>query len=225
LVTVCAGKSFYINDSNVSIWNLKKGTVLIKLRIDVDYAYPSRVRSFLYTALGIRMGKDYLRNSKIVATMINDSSKQVKAYWFFTPKTVPDDELMHLLDNNRNEIALHIVKDPYGELAFLEGRTGKKMQYYTIHGTSRVLARLMWRRLKTGAPKIPTNFPLQDLHKLPTIEIDRLSYAHEPERAISVANSYINGGYIILVHPIWLFQRGRINRRGASFEVLKGILK
>lgn len=46
---------------------------LITLRIDVDYPYPSRFRSFLYTALGGGTRKDYLKNSKIVARMINKS--------------------------------------------------------------------------------------------------------------------------------------------------------
>ena len=71
---------------------------MIKLRIDVDYPYPSRLKSFLYTALNIRTSKDYLKNAKIIARMINESPKEVKAYWFFTPKTVPDRELLDMLD-------------------------------------------------------------------------------------------------------------------------------
>jgi hypothetical protein len=73
---------------------MANGTTLIKLRVDVDYPYPSSVRSFIYTSLGTRMGKDYLKNSKIVAKMINESTKEVKAYWFFTKKTIPDKELL-----------------------------------------------------------------------------------------------------------------------------------
>jgi len=79
---------------------------LIKFRIDVDYPYSSRVRSFIYTALNIKIGKDYLKNAKIIARMINESSKEVKAYWFFTPKTLPDKEMLKLLSNTRHEIAL-----------------------------------------------------------------------------------------------------------------------
>jgi len=55
---------------------------MIKLRLDVDYAYPSRTKSFLYTALNLKKSKDYLKNSEIIAKMINESPKEVKAYWF-----------------------------------------------------------------------------------------------------------------------------------------------
>jgi hypothetical protein len=43
--------------------------------------------------------------------MINESPKEVKAYWFFTPKTIPDAELLKLLNNSKHEIALHIRKN------------------------------------------------------------------------------------------------------------------
>ena len=89
---------------------------LITLRIDVDDPYPSRLRSCLYTALGIGASKEYLKNSKIIARMINESPQNVKAYWFFTPKTIPDKELLALIDNSRHEVALHIANDPYKEL-------------------------------------------------------------------------------------------------------------
>ena len=70
---------------------------MIKLRIDVDYPYPSRVRSFIHTALNVQVGRNYLKNAKILARMINDSNEEVKAYWFFTPKTLPDNELLDML--------------------------------------------------------------------------------------------------------------------------------
>lgn len=131
---------------------------MIKLRIDVDYAYPSRIKSFVYMALNKRIGSDYLRNSKIIARMINNSAEEVKAYWFFTPKTIPDEELLTLLDNKRHEIALHIVNDPNRELKLLEKVTKRRMDYYTFHGTSRFLSRIMWKRWKTNTPKIPKGF-------------------------------------------------------------------
>ena len=56
---------------------------LIKLRIDVDYPYPSRVKSFIYVALGIKISDDYLKNPKIIAKMVNESPENVKAYWLF----------------------------------------------------------------------------------------------------------------------------------------------
>jgi hypothetical protein len=198
---------------------------LINLRIDVDYPYPSRFRSFIYTALGIRMGSDYLKNSKILAKMINESPKQVKAYWFFTPKTIPDRELLQLLNEDRHEVALHIANKPYEELELLKRSTGRKVRYYTVHGTARFLARIMWKRWKTKAPKIPENYPLQSFYEFPTLDLDVLCHGCNTEKAIEIANAHLEKEDVLHVHPIWLFQRGKINSRGPYYEALRTILE
>jgi hypothetical protein len=198
---------------------------LITLRIDVDYPYTSRIRSFMYTALGIKTSGAYLKNSKIIARMINKSPRAVRAYWFFTPKTIPDKELLELIDNPKHEVALHVANDPYAELRNLEQRTRKKISHYTIHGTSRLLARVMWRRLKSRAPKIPDDFPLQSFHEFPTTGIDSLCYLYPVERVKQLAEDAIREGNVIYFHPIWLFQRGKMNHRGPFYEVLREILQ
>lgn len=197
---------------------------MIRIRIDVDYLYPSRIKSFIYTFLGIKTRRGYLKNSKIVAGMINKSSQNVKAYWFFTNKTIPDRELLEMLDSPKHEVALHIVNDPYAELRNLEQKTGKKIEYYTIHGTARLVARIVWRRWKSKAPKIPENFPLQSFHQFPTTGIDSLCYLYPAEQAKLMTEDAIRNGNVIYFHPIWLFQRGKMNRRGPFYHVLKGIL-
>lgn len=197
---------------------------MIRIRIDVDYLYPSRIKSFIYTFLGIKTRRGYLKNSKIVAGMINKSSQNVKAYWFFTNKTIPDRELLEMLDNPKHEVALHIVNDPYTELRKLEQKTGKKIEYYTIHGTARLVARIVWRRWKSKAPKIPENFPLQSFHQFPTTGIDSLCYLYPAEQVKLMTEDAIRNGNVIYFHPIWLFQRGKMNRRGPFYHVLKGIL-
>ena len=197
---------------------------IMRIRIDVDYPYPSRIRSLMYTALGIRTSREYLRNSKIVARMINKSSQIVKAYWFFTPKTIPDKELLTMIDNPKHEVALHVVNDPYRELRKLEQETGKKIKYYTIHGTTHLFARIMWRRWKSKAPKIPEDFPLQSFHQFPTTGIDSLCYLYPAEQAKLMTEDAIRNGSVLYFHPIWLFQRGKMNRRGPFYHVLKGIL-
>ena len=198
---------------------------MIRIRIDVDYPYPSRIRSFIHTSLKLKAGRDYLRNSKTAAKMINKSAREVKAYWFFTPKTIPDEELQTLLDNPKHEIALHVVNDPIVELQLLEDRTGKKINYYTIHGTARLLARAMWKRWKAKAPKIPADFPLESFHQFPTTGLDSLCYVHPPEEALRLAEDRIRADDVIYFHPIWLFQRGTLNHRGPFYEVLKRILE
>ncbi|MGC8912286.1 MAG: hypothetical protein ACP5K8_09460, partial [Nitrososphaeria archaeon] len=99
----------------------------ITLRIDVDYPYSSRLKSFIYIALNLKPTRGYLRNPKIIARMVNESSKNVRAYWFFTPKTLPDTELLRLINNDRHEIALHIVNDPFEDLKLLEKVSGRKI--------------------------------------------------------------------------------------------------
>lgn len=197
---------------------------MIRIRIDVDYPYTSRIRSFVYTALGIRTSKEYLRNSKIIANMINESDKNVKAYWFFTPKTAPDKKLLKLIDNPKHEVALHVVHDPYAELRNMEQITGKKINCYTIHGTARLLARIMWRRWRSKAPRIPEDFPLQSFHQFPTTGIDSLCYLHPAKEVKEMVKESIRRDDVIYFHPIWLFQRGKLNHRGPFYEVLRWIL-
>jgi len=203
--------------------NAQAETALIKLRIDVDYPYPSRFRSFLYTGFGIKMGGDYLRNSKIVARMINESPKDVKAYWFFTPKTMPDRELLIMLDECRHEIGLHIANHPRSELELLKKIIGREVSYYTVHGTERIFARLMWRR-REKKPKIPEDYPLQSFYVFPTLHLDRLCHTYGTEKSVRIANESIAREEVLHIHPIWLFQRGRMNPRGPYYESLRRIL-
>jgi hypothetical protein len=204
---------------------MQQEKVLVRLRIDVDYPYPSRIKSFLCAGLGVKTGKDYLRNSKILSKMINESKKNVKAYWFFTPKTIPDDELLTLLNGNKHEVALHVVNDPKRELEQLEKATRRKIRYYTIHGTARLFARIMWKRWKTKTPPIPKDFSLQSFHQFPTSGLDRLCYLHSTEQAVKLAEGYIKDVKALEIHPIWLFQRGKINHRGPFYETLRRVLK
>jgi hypothetical protein len=197
---------------------------LIKLRIDVDYPYPSRIRSFIFTILGTKIDKDYLKNSKIVARMINETTRQVKTTWFFTPKTIPDNELLNLLNNQRHEVALHVVNKPFAEWKNLERVTGTKVKYYTTHGTERLLGRIMWRRGTAKSPKIPPDFPLISFNQFPTEYLDRTCYSNPPRRALEIAKEAVSEGKVLHFHPIWLFQRGQINHRGPVYETLKEIL-
>ncbi len=201
------------------------GKNTVKLRMDVDYAYPSRLKSFFYTFLRLKTGKDYLKNSKIMAQMINESPRNVKAYWFFTPTTTPDEDLLELLIEDKHEVCLHVATRPNEELKLLEQVTKRRVNYYTVHGTERLLARLMWgRKLSQANVPIPKDFPIKSFHKFPAIGIDRLSYANPSETVVRIAEKSIGEGQVLHFHPEWLFQRGTINRRGPFYNVLKKIL-
>lgn len=198
---------------------------MIKLRIDVDYPYPSRLKSFIFVASGLKLSSNYLTNAKILARMINESTENVKAYWFFTPKTIPDGQLLTLLDCDKHEVAIHIVNNPEKELKHLEERTGRKVAYYTIHGTARIAARVIWKRWRRKEPRIPEGFPLKSLHDYETYGLDTLSYNHGTEEVVEIAQNYITKGCFLQLHPIWLFQRGKYNHRGPFYEALRRILE
>jgi hypothetical protein len=199
---------------------------MIKLRIDVDYPYPSRAKSFISIILKNNMGRDYLKNSKVIAKMVNESPVETTAFWFFTPKTIPDNELLTLLNGNKHEVSLHVVNDPKRELEQLEKATRRKIRYYTIHGTARLFARIMWKRWKTKSPIIPKDFPLQLFHQLSSFPLDRACYdAKSIQQTVKTAEDCIRDGKVIEIHPEWLFNRGIINRRGPFYETLKSILR
>jgi hypothetical protein len=198
---------------------------LIKFRIDVDYQYPSRTKSFLCTTFGIKIHKNYLKNAKIIARMINESPKEIKVYWFFTPTTIPDEEMLRLLNNRKHEIALHIANNPYREWKELERATGRKVSYYTIHGTARLFARIMWKRWLTKTPMIPLGFPLESFYQFPVKGVDIICHCHSTEQTMKIIEKSIKDGYVLHIHPIWLFQRGKLNQRGPFYETLKRILK
>jgi hypothetical protein len=198
---------------------------LIKFRVDVDYPYPSRIKSFISTAITFQTSKDYLKNSKILAKMFNESSEELKVYWFFTSQTLPDKELMSLLNSKKHEIALHLVNLPSTELKIAEEITNKKINYYTTHGTSNMLTRLLWRRWKAKFPKIPTGFPLKSFHQYPTLPFDSLCYNHSSGLALQIAKENSSKGKILEIHPDWLFQKGKINQRGPYYYALRQLLQ
>ena len=199
---------------------------MIKLRLDVDYAYPSRLKSFLYTALKRKTNESYLRNSKTIARMINESPHEVKAYWFFTPYTTPDSEMLELLTPDKHEVALHVATDPYRELEELERATHRKVKFYTVHGTERLLAQLIWRRKpREERASIPKGFPLQWFYKFPWIDFDRVCYDNPQSQSIKKGEESIAKGEVLHVHPEWLFQRGTFNHRGPFYEPLRRILQ
>jgi hypothetical protein len=200
---------------------------MIKLRFDVDYAYPSRYKSFTYTALKLKNpSKDYLKLSKIISKMINESTKQIQATWFFTPYTIPDAELLTLLTPDKHEVALHVATDPYKELANLEKATNRKVNYYTVHGTARLIARLIWgRKLSQARVPIPEGFPLKSFYDFPTVHLDVICYRNSTAESIQIAQNSIEKGEILHVHPEWLLQRGTFNHRGPYYQTLRALLE
>jgi hypothetical protein len=200
----------------------------ITFRLDVDYPYPSRKKSFFYVALGIKTQKsrDYLKNARIIARMINESPITVKAYWFFTPYTIPDKRLLDLLTPERHEVALHVVNNPSAEWKTLESQTGRSVSYYSIHGTSRFVAQLLWRRgIGRKQALIPSDFPLKSFHDRQTFGLDSLSYNRDLVSARKEADEWIKNQYILSIHPEWLFDKNKRSRRGPYYPVFRSILE
>ena len=201
---------------------------MIKLRIDVDYPYPSRAKSFLYVALRVKSkkGENYLKNARIIARMINESPREVKGFWFFTPYTIPDKKLLELLNPERHEVALHVANKPVEEWKVLEKQTNRTVKYYSIHGTQRVFARLLWgRKLSQAQASIPTDFPLTSFHNFTTISLDRERYRLGFDEAIKETEHLIDQDVVLSFHPEWLIEKTEKNQRGPFYDVLKTVLK
>ncbi len=157
--------------------------------------------------------------------MINESQKQVMAYWFFTPYTNPDTKLLSLLNLDKHEVALHVAVDPYREWKTLENETKRTVKYYTIHGTSRVIAQLLWgRKIGQKQAKIPTDFPLKSFHDFKTYSLDAGRYKFGLETMKTESEKLIKEKVVLEIHPEWLFNKGTINPRGPFYDLLKYIL-
>ena len=199
---------------------------MIKLRIDVDYPYESRAKSVLSVALRSKSkrGHSYLRNACIIARMVNESPKEVKAYWFFTPYTIPNKELLELLNPERHEVALHVATNPFEEWKKLEKETRRVVKYYTIHGTERKSARLLWgRKLSQAQAVIPNEFPLESFHDFKTFSLDRVRFQEGSDKTLSEALKWSEMGIVLSIHPDWLFTAG--GGRGPYYDVLWKLLE
>jgi len=205
---------------------MAKRVLIMKMRLDIDYAYPSRIKSFVFTALNRKSRKNYLKNAKTLARMIDESPREIQAYWFFTPHTLPDDEMLRLLSSDKHVIALHVTNNPYEELQVLEKITGRIVEYYTIHGTERLLARIIWKRkLWESRTSIPADFPLKSFHEFPTLAFDQICHYNPISVAVTIAEAGIEKGDVLEIHPEWLFQHGTVNHRGPFYEPLKQVLQ
>ena len=202
---------------------------MIKLRIDVDYPYPSRAKSFAYVALRLksRKGKNYLKNARIIARMINESPREVKGYWFFTPYTIPDKKLLDLLNSEKHEVALHVASKPVEEWKNLEKETNRAVKYYTIHGTEGKFARLLWGRKRKGPQVIiPSDFPLTDFFDAnKTLSIDRERYKYGFDKVVPLIEELIVQGVVLSFHPEWLFEKNENSQRGPLYDSLKAVLR
>ncbi len=177
-------------------------------------------------ALGIKSKKSrsYLQNARVIARMINQSPKNVRAYWFFTPYTIPDKRLLDLLVPERHEIALHIANKPLQEWKILENETNRTVTYYTIHGTQRLFARLIWRRkLGQSQAEVTKNFPLKSFHDFPTFSLDTERHKLGLWKAKETVDEWIKQKYVISMHPEWLFEAG--SSRGPFYDLLKLVLQ
>ncbi len=199
---------------------------MLTLRIDVDYAYPSRIKGFISTLLKRKLGNGYLQNAKTLANLINSSQVPVKAYWFFTTNTLPDRELLALLDNGRHEVGLHIVNNPYLELAILKGNVRSMVRFFTVHGTANLVAKLIWRRkLYETNPQPPSSYPLKSFYVYDTLDLDYWCYRRPVMEAFALAKKNVAKGRVLHVHPEWLKQSGILNHRGPYIQVLSMLLK
>ena len=199
---------------------------MICLRVDVDYAYSNRWKSFVCVGLGIKKPlSGYLENCHVIADLVNKSKKDVRAYWFFNSFTFPDKTLLSKLNSNRHEVGLHVINNPFKETLDLESCIGRKIYSYTIHGTERFLGQLIWKRsFGEKQAKISGSFGLRNFMVNPIVGLDVLCYRESQFNAYSIAKERLAKGHVLHLHPDWLFQNGTWNHRAACFWLLEKLL-
>jgi hypothetical protein len=199
---------------------------MLIFRVDVDYAFPSRLKSFVYTLFRWRSDKDYLLFAKVLARLFNRSKQDVKVYWFFSSYNFPDAEMLGLLKSDRHEIGLHVINNPKQELSQLEVVAQQKINYYTIHGTARLLGQIVWhRQLGQKQAEIPSDFRLKSFHSDNTYCLDDFCYRLTEVESTKAIKHFIEEGGITEIHPEWLLKRGTFNHRGPYIKVLQNILE
>jgi hypothetical protein len=189
--------------------------IILTFRIDVDYNYENRTKSFLSTFLGVKLGKGYLKNAKIIAKMINESEKDVKAYWFFTTKSLPDMELLKILNNSKHEIGLHVVSNVTKEFCELaKVYPYWKIHYFNQHGVRRLLAKFVWHKFTKGLNG--SQFPLKYFVEQNCVKFDRLGFYNKEKIDFEKR--------ILHLHPDWLFKGNIMNSRQRFYEDLEEVL-
>lgn len=198
---------------------------LLKLRFDVDYAYHSRLKSYLHMQ-GFDMSIwNYLNEAKNLTMLINNSDVDVKAYWFFTPFTLPDRQLLYLLEPEKHEVGLHIIKNPDKELRLLESKVQRPIRFYTVHGTNSLLGQIVWGRgIGEKQIVVQEKFELYSFHSELTHSLDRACFGVDCETAYLDAVERVNRGFVLAAHPEWLFASNGKDR-GPYYNVLFKLLK
>ena len=196
---------------------------MITFRVDVDYAYASRLKSVCRMSLGFPKSQDYLENACVIAEKINVSSVDVKAYWFFTVHTLPNQRLLTLLDSGKHVVGLHVVNDADKEISILQKVVPWEIQYYSVHGTESVLGQVLWgRKLGKKQALIHKGFSLKSIHDYPTYPLDALCFSLDVDKASYQAVQYAKDCYLS-IHPEWLFKSNGKNR-GPFYNVLIDLL-
>ena len=112
-------------------------------------------------------------------------------------------------------MALHVANKPYKELRKAGKATNRKLSHYTVHGTERLLGKIIWKRkLSESVVPIPEGFPLKNFYDYPNVSFDIVCHNNTVSKSVELAKAYIEQGLVLHVHPEWLFQKGKYNHRG-----------
>jgi hypothetical protein len=154
---------------------------------------------------GFPKDKTYLENACIIAQKINASPKEVKAFWFFNTRNLPNKKLLSLLVSSRHEIGLHVINDLCKEQKCLQKVVHRKINYYSIHGTDKLITQLLWKR-KFGQKQteVQSDISLKSFHTFPTYSLDVACSSFGDNVAAHKATE-ISNEQVISMHPEWLF--------------------
>jgi hypothetical protein len=117
-------------------------------------------------------------------------------------------------------------RQTFEEWKVLENLTNRSVKYYTIHGTQRLLARLLWsRKISQSQAMIPNDFPLVSFHDFTTMSLDRERYLLGFDAVSKEAEHWIDDDVVLSLHPEWLFEKNEKTKRGPLYDILKSVLE
>ncbi len=110
-----------------------------------------------------------------------------------------------------------MANNPVEEWKVLEEKTNRKVTYYTIHGTQRVFAKLLWgRKLNQTQAIIPADFPLTSFHNFTTMSLDRERYRLGFEKVYASAEEWVDHDVVLSFHPEWLLGTKQKKPKGTN---------
>lgn len=158
-----------------------------------------------------------MRDSKVLCKLLNEY--EATALWFPTILTIPDKELLGLLDAGGHEIGCQVIWDE-DEIEKLQAEIGREIRFYVIHGTGTLINKLLWRRLR------PPSVESREIVRVrgASINFDKFCYRHSPHAILKMFKK-LSRKTIIVAHPTYINRSSILSKKGPTLGMFSFLLK